>query len=126
MTDARRESVLERVKKLLELAKSDNEHEAAAAAARAAELCLKHEIEEADLEAAKPAGEQQVHPAADETIDRDKRAVTWKIYLKMGLCSAFGGDSYTWRRTIRTLDGRQVNLGGGRQLGAGAKQIGGK
>ena len=90
--------ILERIRKLLELSKSDNEHEAAQAAARAAELMLEHEIEEADLEAAKPVAEQQVHPAADEVIDVDKRYVTWKGYIKSGLATAFGGDTYNWHR----------------------------
>lgn len=65
--------VLDKVRKLLELAKSANEHEAATAAARAAELMLKHQIEEADLEAVKPAGEHRIDPAGHEVIDRGGR-----------------------------------------------------
>jgi hypothetical protein len=41
--------VIDQIRKLLELAKSDNEHEAAAAAAAAQRLMSKHQIAEAEL-----------------------------------------------------------------------------
>jgi hypothetical protein len=95
------ESVLTKIRKLLELSKSSNEHEAATAAARAAELMLKHEIEEADLEAAKPQAEQVVHPVVDEVIDENRRKVAWKFYILTALARAFGGDVYSWKYTDR-------------------------
>ena len=90
--------ITSRVRKLLELAKSDNEHEAAAAAARAAELMLEHEIELADLEAAKPETEQRVDPAASDILDRWEKRVAWKGVIAYGLASSFGGTMYYHRR----------------------------
>lgn len=101
------ETILTKIRKLLELSKSSNEHEAATAAARAAELMLKFEIEEADLEAAKPVAEQVVHPIVDEVIDEGQRRVTWKGYILTALARAFGGDTYTWRYDDR-IEGRVI------------------
>ena len=45
-----REKILDKIKKLLALSKSDNPHEAALAAQRASDLLLKHNLEMADVE----------------------------------------------------------------------------
>ena len=46
--------VVEKIRKLLELSKSDNEHEAASAAAMAQELMVKHAIEEEEIRGRDP------------------------------------------------------------------------
>lgn len=87
MTD----TVLTKIRKLLELAKSTNEHEAATAAARAADLMLRHQIEEADLQV---ATEEKPDPIVDEAIDQFGKRVAWKSYLIWGLAESFGCQPY--------------------------------
>jgi hypothetical protein len=82
MTDAR-EKALDKVRKLLELAKSDNVNEAGNAAAMAQELMSKHAISEAMLD---------VSPDSDEAIEHDvlhqgfgTQLPTWKGQLGVTL-----------------------------------------
>lgn len=98
--------IITKIRKLLELSKSTNEHEAANAAARAADLMLKHQIEEADLEA--HGGEAKPDPITDEAIDERGKWVSWKGWLTMGLAEAFGCETYRtleWSNTKnKTVD----------------------
>lgn len=87
--------VTDRIKKLLELSKSTNEHEAAVAAGHAARLMAEFQIEEADLIAADPQ-HHQPEPVEEEVIDKDGRRVTWHASLIDGLAEAFGGESVYW------------------------------
>lgn len=84
-----RERALDRVRKLLELSKSNNEHEAAQAAARAADLMLQHKIEEAELDT-----ETEPEEAEEAVIGRDGRRVTWKLVLVGGIAKSMGGSAY--------------------------------
>lgn len=86
--------IVDKIRKLLELSKSDNEHEAAAAAARAADLMLEHQISEAELQAAKPAGERQVAPPGRVVLDTTERLVYWQWAIQLGLADAFGGVAF--------------------------------
>lgn len=84
------EKIIDRIKKLLNLSKSDNEEEAALAAARATELMLKHEIEEAQL------GEvEEVEDVEEQEADRTGQRVPWKSTLQNGLALSQGCQMYT-------------------------------
>lgn len=88
MTDSK---IIGRIRKLLSLSKSANEHEAASAAASAAKMMLEHEIEEASLCDAPEAVEKST---LDET---GKKRVPWKGILAHSLTVAHGCKAYTER-----------------------------
>lgn len=80
------EKIIDRIKKLLSLANSTNEHEAAMAAGQAAELMLQHEIKEA-----------QLCDTADEpedvdlmSLDESGQIIHWKGSLMAGLADSMG------------------------------------
>lgn len=85
--------ILDRIKKLLELSKSSNEHEAAMAAGRVAELMVEHQIAEADLAVANDTDEV-VESIQDVKIGSDGKVVSWKRALVMGLAQSVGGSGY--------------------------------
>jgi len=85
-----KDRILDRIKKLLSLSKSTNEHEAASAAAEAAKLMLEHQIAEAELEG--DVGEPE--PVTEEQVDGDGKAVTWKVDLLDGLGASLGCKVY--------------------------------
>jgi len=85
--------IVDRIRKLLALARSSNPHEAANAAARAAELMAAHQIAEASIEF-DPADGDAADGAAGEAIgervvEEFGRAVSWKAMLIGGLARAF-------------------------------------
>lgn len=90
-------AVVEKIKKLLELSKSGNEHEAATAAARVAELMAKHEISAADLTV--DTGEPRTERGR---IDNDEdgwstRYQAWKSTLAEVCALAVGARSWQQR-----------------------------
>lgn len=101
MTQAK---IIERIKKLMALSTSNNEHEAAQAAARAADLLAKHQLTEACLD------EHGDAPGPIEQFDLDSgmKRVHWKGILASGVCKAFGCAMYY--RTNRSAGQRQVAL----------------
>lgn len=78
------EKIIDRIKKLLSLSESTNENEAALAAARAAELMLKHEIKAAQL------CEEEQEDVDTIKIDESKQIVNWKANLMGGLANSLG------------------------------------
>jgi hypothetical protein len=88
-----KEKILDRVRKLLALSESSNEHEAAQAAARAAELMIEHEISEASIAAEAP-GEQRTQPIYDTAIDHDGKVIEWKRAIVAGLAESMGCQYY--------------------------------
>lgn len=84
------DKIIDRIRKLLALSKSANEHEAAMAAGQAADLMLKHEIEEASLCDAEDTPEG----VESETLEKGKQHTSWKRVLANGLCQSFGCQSY--------------------------------
>ena len=106
MTGAVEAPVLGKIRKLLQLAKSENEHEAASAAARAAEMMAEHGLSEAELrvtDASKKAEPIVEHHA---TVAReDKRIVAWKGSLAHGVADAHGCKMW-WRGGKVVLLGR--------------------
>jgi hypothetical protein len=76
-------SIIERVQKLLALSKSDNPNEAAAAAALADKLIQKHQLTEAELQAASPNNANKPEPPDQYPypIYTSLRRVAWKAHL---------------------------------------------
>lgn len=85
-------AIHEKIKKLLALSKSANQHEAAAAAARAAELMLKHQIAEADITV-----EAEEDPIVNGFLFETKRRVGWKGVLTLGLARSLGCEAIVSR-----------------------------
>lgn len=81
--------IIEKIKKLLSLSKSDNEHEAANAAAAAAGLMAQHQISVATLGEDDDAFVDAT--LGSYTIDSScRRKVPWKADLAFGVASSFG------------------------------------
>ena len=100
--------VIERIRKLLALSKSSNEHEAATAAARATELMAEHQIAQAQLDM-----NTETDPIGEYVLERGKRAVSWKVILSTALMRAFACDSIQGRRksgVVMVIVGRQSNV----------------
>lgn len=83
-----KEKIIDRIKKLLALAASSNEHEAANAAARAAELMVEHQIEMAEVNVI-GAGEETPEPMDSAVTDPVKNAL-WKGIISHGIALANG------------------------------------
>jgi len=76
--------VIEKIRKLLSLANSSNEHEAALAAAHAQRLLSEHNLAMADIDAAqKPERAERIELQAAKTLPK------WLRHLSAGVCSAF-------------------------------------
>lgn len=76
--------VIEKIKKLLSLANSSNEHEAALAAAHAQRLLAEHNLGMADIDAShKPDTADRIEMEAAKNLPK------WVRYLSSGVCSAF-------------------------------------
>lgn len=80
--------VVEKVQKLLALAASANEHEAANAAARAAELMAKHKIDQAQLEV--DGGVTSSEPIEEIGVYDSGRTVSWKEPIAFWVARAHG------------------------------------
>lgn len=99
------DKILDRIRKLLALARSSNPHEAAAAAARAAELMAQHQLAEASLE-------HEDEAIGEHELERCGRKVTWKSILARGVCIACACDCY-WTRPWRLgADERSLRIVG--------------
>jgi hypothetical protein len=76
--------IIEKIKKLLALANSSNEHEAALAAGHAQRLLSEHNLAMADIEAAhKPDKADKVETAVSKTLSK------WLRHLSAGVSTAF-------------------------------------
>lgn len=76
--------IIEKIKKLLALANSSNEHEAALAAGHAQRLLSEHNLAMADIEAAqKPDKADKVETAVSKTLPK------WVRHLSAGVSTAF-------------------------------------
>lgn len=77
-------SIIEKIKKLLALANSSNEHEAALAAGHAQRLLAEHNLAMADIEAAnRPEQADRVETVVSKTLPK------WMRHLSAGVSSAF-------------------------------------
>ena len=76
--------IIEKIRKLLALANSSNEHEAALAAAHAQRLLSEHNLAMADVEAKhRPQSADKVETTVAKTLPK------WVRNLSGGVCSAF-------------------------------------
>jgi hypothetical protein len=76
--------IIEKIRKLLALANSSNEHEAALAAAHAQRLLAEHNLAMADIEAShKPHSADTIETRVSKTLPK------WLRHLSAGVCSAF-------------------------------------
>ncbi|HUH05804.1 MAG TPA: DUF2786 domain-containing protein [Kofleriaceae bacterium] len=77
--------IVDRIRKLLALSQSSNQHEAAAAAARAAELMTAHHLHAAML-----ADDETPAPIDAHEIETTGQAVSWRGSLASGIAYSFG------------------------------------
>src|SRR4051812_14047841 len=82
--------IIDRIRKLLSLAQSKNEHEAAAAAAKAAELMRKHEIDQAVLAATAPGETPPEEIVTDGIGEKRGKSVSWRVLIGQGVAAATG------------------------------------
>ena len=100
--------IIDKIKKLLSLSKSDNEHEAANAAAAAAGLMAQHQISIATL------GEDD-GDTIDDTLgtfyvdNSASRKVVWKGSIAFGVAASFGCQYY-WSGPHPTMVGRKGDV----------------
>lgn len=84
------DKVIDRIKKLLSLASSANEHEAASAMAKATELMVQHQISEASVSLA-----DEPEQVEEQVLFESGRRVVWKGAIAEALTYAAGCKSYT-------------------------------
>lgn len=96
------EAILEKLEKLFNLSKSDNEHEAAVASQRAAELMARYQLAGVDVEAyldkknATPDPEQgRIDDASDQ--GPNTRMQAWEGNLSAAVARAVGGRAIVWK-----------------------------
>jgi hypothetical protein len=90
--------IMNKLKKLFELSKSDNEHEAALAGERAAELMAKHQIDAAEVYARtheEPQAPERGRIDAEENDPVSKREERWMGTLISAIAMGLGG--LAWR-----------------------------
>jgi hypothetical protein len=101
------DKVIERVRKLLALSRSANEHEAGAAAVQAARLMDEHRLEEAALRVDSDA---PAEPIGEETIDdRHSKKVHWMGTIAYALATTMGARHF-WRGADIVLFGRPSTI----------------
>lgn len=99
--------IIEKIQKLLKLSESSNQHEAALAAARATEMMLKYQLDEAAVTAKVEADE----PVNTHELGRagKKNREVWKGTLASGISRAFGCKIW-WSGVIIKFVGRKSDL----------------
>lgn len=108
------EKITERVRKLLELSKSGNEHEAAAAAARASELMSEHAITEAMLEVTSADDAYAAH-VTERIIEGDlpespERRVAWRDRVASSVARSLDCEVFYTNSNINAI-GRESAIG---------------
>lgn len=88
--------IIERIKKCLALAESDNPNEAATALRQAQALMRKHEISESDLVAREISSEEVEEPSSSKT-----KPPTWEATLMQVIGTAFGCRAIAWRHNSK-------------------------
>ena len=87
------EKIVDRIRKLLELAKSDNVNEAASAASAAQRLMAEHRIEVAMLDVGRDAPDEEIETALLHSTGGQK-VVHWQGSLAVHICHANGCATY--------------------------------
>lgn len=95
--------IIEKIKKLLALANSSNEHEAALAASHAQRLLSEHNLAMSDIESSiKPEKADTVEAKVSKTLPK------WVRHLSSGVCTAFDCEAVHYPAT-----GKMVFIGVG-------------
>lgn len=99
------EKIIDRIRKLLELSHSDNEHEAAQAAARAANLMSENAVTEAMLQVVNddevPLVPERIIQA-DPTYDADRR-VAWRDRIATAVARSFDCEVYYLEKGLHAI-----------------------
>lgn len=107
------EKILDRIRKLLALSTSSNEHEAAQAAAKAAEMMREHDIEEAQLRIDEPEA-HDASPIVDEVVDTlGRKQISWRAALANSCAQSVGAKTFTsWLagRRVSKMYGRKSSI----------------
>lgn len=99
--EATQDRIVDKIAKLLALAESTSEHEAAAALGRATELMTKHQIEEATVRLRGEAPPDEAVSAA-EPVGVYKQIDQWRQELAHGIATGLGlAMFWAWRETPR-------------------------
>lgn len=98
--------VIDRVRKMLAVSRSDNEHEAALAAQRAAAMMDEYHLTEAQLRV------EDTSRAAEEIKsmalpDSTRKRVAWKEHIAMGVAKSLGCHVYLAEGNVLTAVGRE-------------------
>lgn len=108
------DKILDRIRKLLELSHSTNEHEAAQAAARAAELMATHEVNEAMLQVVTDDDSINAHvserivQSESPTYDAERR-IAWRDRIASAVARSFGCECYYLSRGLHAI-GRESHV----------------
>ena len=103
------ETIMDRVGKLLRLARSDNPHEAAVAASRAHELMVRYEIGEAAIELDEPLAAREAVGDFSDTDPLERSAHVfprWKLTLVSILCAS----NQAIGTVIRDESGKRIGI----------------
>ena len=95
------DDVLRKLEKLFRLQRSSNEHEAATAATRAAELMLKYQIDMAQLRINGDIDDED-DPIIDEIL-RVNPTRNWHSKIAYGVAAGYGGHCYTSKHPNATI-----------------------
>lgn len=94
--------IMERIRRLLALSKSPNEHEAASAAAAAAAMMDEHKLDQAEIELA--GGDPELEAVEDTILYGDfMERKTWKIVIVQGVCILNECKPYITPRNVRIV-----------------------
>lgn len=99
------EKILERIRKLLELSHSDNEHEAAQAAARAAQMMNENAVTEAMLQV---VNDDEVPDVAERIIEAQptydaERRVAWRDRIAVAVAASMGCEVYYLAKGLHAI-----------------------
>jgi hypothetical protein len=92
------DKLLDRVRKLLELSKSENANEAANAAAAAQRLMTEHAISDAMLGADEESDDEHLGEIGDEALCSEGAGASWRGMLAAGIADANQCQAYNQRR----------------------------
>ena len=93
------EKIIDRISKLLKLSTSSNSHEAANAAALAAEMMARHQLCEATIRASSDEAAEPQTPD-DKPIFVSPKIDTWRGSLAVGIAAGYGCKVY-WEQNMR-------------------------
>lgn len=105
-------NVLDRLRKLHALSKSDNPHEAALAAQLAQQMMIEHHLEEFDLthDAQRPEEPIEDHGSIDPTATGRRRLPGWQTHLANAVARSFDCRVYVMPAVSISIVGRKTDV----------------